>query len=241
MQRMSGFIFIPIFVLSVAASWFIWDRSPEYIRQGGPLLVLGLTCLFLVITFSIERFLVLWRSGGRGSNHAFLHSVRSAVRSGDLGGAVESCKHQGGSVANVIGAGIEMYRSLSGTTTDRKELMEETRRAIEEAGSLETPNLERNLSALSTIASIATLLGLLGTTIGMIRSFHAMSRAGAPDAAQLALGISEALVNTALGLITAIVGIVLFNYFSMRVDQIGNTMEETSYEVLQALRERKET
>ena len=124
---------------------------------------------------------------------------------------------------------------------DEKEVLEETKTAIEEAGALETPLLERNLSALSTIASIATMLGLLGTTIGMIRSFHAMSRAGAPDAAQLALGISEALVNTALGLTTAIIGIVLYNYFSTRVDNFREGIEETTYEVFQLLRRQKES
>ena len=108
------------------------------------------------------------------------------------------------------------------------------------ASSLETPHLERNLTALSTLASIATLIGLLGTTIGMIRAFRAMSRAGAPDATQLALGISEALVNTALGLLTAIIGTVLFNYFSTKVDGFTNRMDETSFEVVRLLEERKE-
>ncbi len=75
----------------------------------------------------------------------------------------------------------------------------------------------------------------------MIRSFRAMSHAGAPDATQLALGISEALVNTALGLVTAVIGTVLYNYFTTRVDAFNTMMEETSHEVLQLLRYRKET
>ena len=129
---------------------------------------------------------------------------------------------------------------MKGTTTDRKELIEETREAIAEASAVESPLLEKNLSALSTIASIATMLGLLGTTIGMIRSFRAMSNAGAPDATQLALGISEALVNTALGLMTAIVGIVLYNYFTTRVDTFSNDMEETTFEVLALLKRKKD-
>ncbi len=82
------------------------------------------------------------------------------------------------------------------------------------------------------LATVATMLGLLGTTIGMIRAFNAMSHAGAPDATQLALGISEALVNTALGLTTAIVATVLYNYFTTQVDLFNNRVEETSYEIL---------
>ncbi len=225
---------------SVLVSWFIWDKSPEYIHQGGPLLVLGLTCLFLVFTFAIERFLVLWRAGGRGNVTGFVANLRTALKAGNVAEALEACKRQGGTLGNVVGAGLERYLAMKGVTTDRKELIEETREAIAEASAVESPLLEKNLSALSTIASIATMLGLLGTTIGMIRSFRAMSNAGAPDATQLALGISEALVNTALGLMTAIVGIVLYNYFTTRVDTFSHDMEETTFEVLALLKRKKD-
>jgi biopolymer transport protein ExbB len=234
-----NYVLIPIFVVSAVVSWFIWDHSPEYIRQGGPLLVVGLTCLFLVFTFGIERFLVLWRAGGRGNVARFSRTLKGALGQGDIAEAIQTAKQQGGSLANVIGAGLERFQSLHGSATDRKEVMEGTRQAIEEASSLETPYLERNLSALATLASIATLIGLLGTTIGMIRAFRAMSQAGAPDATQLALGISEALVNTAMGLTTAIIGTVLYNYFTTRVDNFNSTMEEISYEVLQTLQDRE--
>ena len=117
--------------------------------------------------------------------------------------------------------------------------MDETRRAFEEANALETPLLERNLIALSTIASIGTMVGLLGTTVGMIRSFHAMSHAGAPDAIQLALGISEALINTAGGLILAIIGIIMYNFFTQRVDSFNYSMDETSFEIIQLLQHQK--
>jgi biopolymer transport protein ExbB len=232
-----NYVLIPIFFLSAIVSWFIWDHSPEHIRQGGPLIVVGLTCLFLVLTFGIERTVVLWRAGGRGSMAKFTQTLKGSLGKGDIAEAIQSAKQQGGSLANVIGAGLERFQSLRGSSADRKEVMEGTRRTIEETSSLETPYLERNLSALSTLASIATLIGLLGTTIGMIRAFRAMSRAGAPDATQLALGISEALVNTALGLVTAILGTVLYNYFTTRVDNFNSTMEETSYEVLRTLQD----
>jgi len=165
----------------------------------------------------------------------FVKNLKQTVQSGAIEDAITACKKQGGSLANVIGAGLESYHRQAGRKTSHKELMDETRRALQEANALESPNLEENLNALSTIASIATMLGLLGTTIGMIRSFHAMSRAGAPDATQLALGISEALVNTALGLTTAIIATMLYNYFTTKVDKFNTRVEETSYEVLQLL------
>ena len=132
----------------------------------------------------------------------------------------------------MVGAGLERYEFLVGESQlPKDEVLDETKRSIEEANALETPILERNLIALSTIASIATMVGLLGTTIGMIRSFKAMAQAGAPDATQLALGISEALVNTAGGLSLAIICIVMYNYFTNRVDSFNFVMDETTYEV----------
>jgi len=238
---MNKYVLAPVFVVSVAVSWLIWANSPEYIKQGGPLLVLGLTILFLALTFAAERFLVLYRTGGRGSVPQFVGNLKQSVHGGDVGQALDICKRQGGSIANVIGAGLERYQQEKPAAASRKELIAETRRAIEEANALETPHLEQNLTALSTIASIATLIGLLGTTIGMIRAFRAMSHAGAPDATQLALGISEALVNTALGLFTAIFGTVLYNYFTTRVDRFRAQLEETAFEVLQLLELRKES
>jgi biopolymer transport protein ExbB len=228
-------ILIPIFVLLLAASWLIWATSPPYIKRGGPLLVVGLLCLFLVITFTFERMLVLWRAGGRGNGPAFVHKLRESLRAGHVDEAVANCKHQGGCMANVIGAGLTRYHVFKGAGKDKDAVISETRRALREATALESPLLERNLTVLSTLASIATLVGLLGTSIGMIRAFQAMSHAGAPDATQLALGISEALVNTALGLVTAILGTVLYNYFTARVDSFNIQTEETAYEVLQLL------
>lgn len=237
---MRNLVFIPIAIASVIVSWFIWNRSPDYIHQGGPLLVIGLTCFFLLMTFTIERLIVLARAGGRGPVVTFLHSVKQALEAGNVRQAIDVCKQRGGCLANVLGAGLERYESLRGTGPDKKELLAETRQAIQVAGALESPILEKNLSAFSTIASIATMIGLLGTTIGMIRAFRAMSRAGAPDATQLALGISEALVNTALGLTTAIIAIVLYNYFTTRVDEFTNEVEDASWTVLTILGQRKE-
>jgi len=233
---MKRFIFLLIFLASVAVSYVIWDNSPDYLKQGGPLLVIGLTCFFLTFTFTVERALVLWRAGGKGGVTKFIRAVKEGIQAGDMEKAIEACRKQGGCLGNVVGAGLERYELTKPVAANDRELLEETKRAIEEATALESPILERNLSALSTIASIATMLGLLGTTIGMIRSFHAMGQAGAPDAVQLAIGISEALVNTALGLTTAIIGIMLYNYFATRVDNFQSSIEETSFEVMDLLR-----
>ena len=236
---MKSRVFIPIAIVSVVVSYYIWQSTPEHIKRGGPLLVFGLTLLFLAVTFALERFLVISRAGGRGHVERFTAEVKKATLRGDLAAAIAACRKQGGSLANVLGAGLEMHARLySGSAGER---IARTEKALQDASALESPNLERNLTALSTIASIATLIGLLGTTIGMIRSFQAMSRAGAPDASQLALGISEALVNTALGLVTAVFSTVLYNYFTTKVDAFTEQVEETSYEVLNILETGRES
>jgi biopolymer transport protein ExbB len=240
MNKLKNYALYPVIAVSLLVSWYIWDQSPEYIRQGGFLLILGLTCFFLVLTFWIERSVVLWRAGGRGNAADFIRNIRQVVSAGELSRAVASCKDQGGSLANVVGAGLERYQRLAASGYEKRHVLARTERAIQEASALEGPLLERNLSALSTLASIATMIGLLGTTIGMIRAFRAMSRAGAPDATQLALGISEALVNTALGLITAILGTVLYNYFTSKVDGVTNKIDETSFELMEILETRQE-
>lgn len=86
------------------------------------------------------------------------------------------------------------------------------------------PHLETNLSGIATLATISTLVGLLGTTIGMIRSFQALATYGAPDAVQLSIGISEALINTAGGLMVAITGIVFHNLFQRRLERLESAV-----------------
>jgi biopolymer transport protein ExbB len=98
---------------------------------------------------------------------------------------------------------------------------------------LETPLLEKNLVILSTVASIATMVGLLGTTLGMIRAFQALAVSGTVSAVQLSIGISEALYNTAGGLIGAILSIVAFNFFTTKVDNFTYMIDEAILNVMQ--------
>ena len=103
------------------------------------------------------------------------------------------------------------------------------------ATSLELPMLEKNLVFLSTIATIATLIGLLGTVIGMIRAFAGLGAdsGGASSAAQLSIGISEALYNTALGIGTSAVAIVFYNIFTTKIDGITYGIDESGFTLTQ--------
>ena len=229
--------------------WFgIFRTSPERslmhtMYQGGPLVVALIALLVMLFGFIIERSITLYHgAAGKSSVQSFFKRVIGAIQSGDFEGAIAACDKQKGTVANILRAGIERFNVVKddGSLNFEKKISE-TQRALEEANALEVPLLERNLIALSTIASIATMVGLLGTTIGMIRAFAATGNTatGAINAEQLAIGISEALVNTAGGLTNAIIGIVAYNFFVNKVDAFNYTIDEASYEVMQLLKDKE--
>lgn len=229
------------FVAALAVAIGVWSQLPklgklgETVKDGGFLVPILILLFILQVTFVIERIWSLNKAKGTGSLPNFLVDVRKKIQANDVAGAIAACAKQRGSAANVIRAGLERYANLVREGAARDKIVAETQAAIQEANGLEVPLLERNLIALSTIASISTMIGLLGTVIGMILSFQALGTAGAVDAAKLASGISEALVNTAGGLIVAIVGIVMYNVFVTRVDGFNYMMDEASYEAVQLL------
>ncbi|MEW5702434.1 MAG: MotA/TolQ/ExbB proton channel family protein [Candidatus Zixiibacteriota bacterium] len=231
-----------VLVVSLATGIIIWTQLPAYLREGGPLVALLIALAVMLVAFILERLLTLRKARGNTSIQAFFKRVVDSLKTEDYKSALAACDKQRGSCANVLRAGVERYTQVKDDRTlNTDKRIEETQRAIEEANALEVPLLERNLIALSTIASIATMVGLLGTTIGMIRAFKATGHAagGVIDATQLATGISEALVNTAGGLFNAIVGIVAYNFFVNKVDSFNYTIDEASYEVVQLLKSRE--
>lgn len=215
---------------------------PDFITAGGPLVVALMMLTIMDVTFIVERFFSLKKAQGKGSLTVFLKNVQQEVNSDNIDAAIAICDKQRGSMANIIHEGLSRYKMLSesGEATASKEMMAEVQKSIEEAMMLEVPLLERNLVALSTIASVATMVGLLGTTIGMIRAFRALAHAGATDAVQLSVGISEALVNTAGGLTAAIIGIIAYNFFTTRVDNFTYMIDEASYSIIESLALRKQ-
>jgi biopolymer transport protein ExbB len=161
--------------------------------------------------------------------------VQSFLSNDNVDSAIAECDKQKGSVANVVKAGLGKYREMQTTTEalDRDQKVLAISKEIEEATSLEMPMLERNLVILATISSIATLLGLLGTVIGMIKAFSALATAGAPDAVALSSGISEALINTALGIGTSAFAIIFYNFFTTRIDGMTYAIDEAGFSIAQ--------
>ena len=203
---------------------------------GGVIVPILLTLIIMVITFTIERLLSLSKAKGRGPIEPFLKKVQASLLEGDVDGAIAACNQQRGSIANIIKQGLDRYQTLVGDNRlEAEQKLQEVTAAIEEAMMLEVPLLERNLVALSTIASVSVLVGLFGTVIGMIKSFQALATAGTPNAAELSAGISEALVNTAGGLLGAIIGTISYNFFVTKVGNITYMIDEATYNMLQIL------
>jgi biopolymer transport protein ExbB len=222
-------------VVAFGISLVIYNLLPPNIKQGGPLVALLITLSIMSVTFTLERLFTLMRAKGKEPAPTFLRKVRQKIDALDVEGAADLCSKQRGSLANVLRAGLDRYAVVRDAPIDRQAKIQEVQKAMEEANMLEVPLLERNLIALATIASIATMVGLLGTVIGMIRSFAALGHTGSVDAVKLAVGISEALINTAGGLFVAIFSIVLYNVFVTMIDNFNYMMDEATLEVIEVL------
>ncbi|MBP9079567.1 MAG: MotA/TolQ/ExbB proton channel family protein [Flavobacteriales bacterium] len=210
------------------------------IHKGGFIVPILTTVLLLVIIFSIERFITLRRATGKGRVDEFLHNVRQLLASDRIDEAMTVCDAQQGSVANVMRSGLVKYQTvLNDNTLDKETRINTVKQEIEEATALELPMLSKNLVIISTCASVSTLFGLIGTVLGMIRAFSAMATAGAPDATALSTGISEALINTALGVAGSAIAIIMFNYFGTKIDGITHGIDEAGFSVSQTLANRK--
>jgi biopolymer transport protein ExbB len=209
------------------------------IYEGGPLVAVLIALFIMTFTYIFERLFSLAKAQGKGSMVNFLRNVEKSLEAGDIEEAITACTEQGGSMALIIKSGIERYQKVANSERhDNDKKIQEVQRAFEEETMLQMPLLERNLLAMATIASIATMVGLLGTVIGMIRAFSALARSGAPDAIALSRGISEALFNTAGGIGIAIIAIVAYNYFMNRVDNFSYILDEANYNITQTLNSR---
>jgi biopolymer transport protein ExbB len=173
----------------------------------------------------IERFMTISRATGSGNIAEFIRKVQYHLANKNVDAAIAECDRQKGSVGNVMKAGLRKYKEMMATSElDTEQKVLAIQKEVEEATSLELPMLEKNLVFLSTIASVATLLGLLGTVMGMIRSFAALGEAGG----------GEALYNTALGIGTSAVAIIMYNIFTTKIDSITYGIDESGFTLTQS-------
>lgn len=209
------------------------------IYKGGFIVPVLMTCLMMALTYSGERFFAIYRAKGKGSVSLFLVNLKRHVADGDFEEARKVCREQQGVLGNVCLSVLDTYASVSKDDAMAKDQkIRLIQKNCDESIALELPALEQNLVVLATLSSISTLIGLLGTVLGMIRAFAALANAGAPDSVALSAGISEALINTALGIGSSAIAIIFYNIFTTQIDKIIHSIEEAGYALTQTFAER---
>jgi biopolymer transport protein ExbB len=234
-------IFIYKFILGASSNFEGGDPDKGHphnmmgtMYKGGFIVPILIGLFLTVITFAIERFITIQKAAGSGNTDKFVANIKQLISQHDFEGAKAACDRQKGSLANVVHEGLVKYQFvMNDTTMDKEAKVHAIQKALEEATALELPMLSKNMVVISTMASIGTLGGLIGTVLGMIRAFAGLANAGAPDTAALATGISEALVNTLVGILTSAMAIMFYNFFSNRVDQITYAMDEAGFSIIQ--------
>ncbi len=204
------------------------------IYKGGVIVPVIQTLLLTVLALSIERYFALRSAFGRGSLVKFVSNIKDALSAGDLRKAQEVCDKQRGSVANVVTSTLRKYEEMendSSLSKDQKLLA--IQKELEEATALELPMMEQNLPIIGTITTLGTLMGLLGTVIGMIRSFAALAAGGSADSMALSQGISEALINTAFGILTGALAVISYNYYTNKIDKLTYSLDEVGFSIVQ--------
>ncbi len=246
-----------VIVLCIVIGWLVWQfimgngsnfegglntnhplpgNYMGMVYKGGKIVPVLMGLLLMVVVFSIERFMVISKAAGKGNLDQFMRTVQSNITSGDIDGAIAACDKQQGSVANAIKSALIKYQEVKKEGFDSENAAETIQKEIEEATSLEMPMLEKNLTILSTLVSLGTLAGLLGTVMGMITAFGALATTGTPDQAALANGISEALINTATGISTSALAIISYNFFTSKIDTLTYSIDEAGSTIVNTYR-----
>ena len=207
----------------------------QSIIDGGWALWVIVGCSVIALGITFERLQTLRRA--EMTTAELLFKVRKAVRGGDLQAAIAICEETDGPVAATLGVGLRKLVFLERIGKPKDEIEKGIVEAMEEHGGQVVNFLERNLTSLATVASLAPILGMMGTVIGMIKAFGDAGAAGNMTPAVVAVGISEALLCTAGGLIVAAMSTVEYNYFTQRVNRLVLQVQAASTELVEHLLE----
>ena len=200
------------------------------VYKGGIVVPVLITCFLTVIVLCVERWIALAKAKGKGNTTKFVEDVKAALRNHDLAKAEDLCRKQKGTVGAVVYATLQKYKEMEkDTLLSKEQKVASIQATLEEATALEMPALQQNLPVLATLTTLGTLIGLFGTVLGMIKSFQALSASGAPDSTELSTGISEALVNTALGIATAALALIGYNFYTNKIDNMTYAIDELGF------------
>ena len=246
--KSASLVILVCFILAVLFYMFVLGNPGNFkdtVNKEGPLNLLGtvykggvvvpvlITCFLTVIVLCVERWIALAKAKGKGNTTKFVEDVKAALRNHDLAKAEDLCRKQKGTVGAVVYATLQKYKEMEKETIMSKEQkLAAIQGTLEEATALEMPALQQNLPVLATLTTLGTLIGLFGTVLGMIKSFQALSASGAPDSTELSTGISEALVNTALGIATAALALIGYNFHTNKIDNMTYAIDELGFSMV---------
>jgi biopolymer transport protein ExbB len=244
----ASWVIVCCFIVAVCLFTFWFGADLHFDEEGHPLDLWGTvykggfivpilqTLLLTVIVLSVERGIALSAAKGKGNISKFVADVKKCLEKNDIASAKDLCKKQQGSVAAVVAAALNRYEEMDQNPNNlsKEQRVTTLQKEVEEATALEMPALQQNLPIVATLTTLGTLVGLLGTVIGMIKSFQALGAGGgAVDSTELSVGISEALVNTAFGICTGAFAVISYNYYTNKIDNLTYAIDEIGFSIVQ--------
>jgi len=210
----------------------MWGEMGWVAQAIGVILV-----IMSMISFGVAIERIYTFAQARKQSKLYAPQVAKHLKEGRLKDAIaisSSKTYRYSHLAKVVLAGLQEYQfqQESGASLSREDLVDTVRRAIQRATALTANDLKKGVASLATIGATAPFVGLLGTVVGIINAFHGIASAGSSGLAAVSAGISEALVETALGLVVAIPAVWFYNYLSGRIEYFNVEMDNSSSELV---------
>lgn len=199
----------------------VWDLVME---GGWTMIPLGILSVMTIYIF-VERFLMIQKALKDEKN--FMIKVKEYLVEGKIDAARALCSQTNNPAARMVEKGISRIGKP----------MKDIVSSIENVGKLEIYQLEKRMGFLATVAGAAPMIGFLGTTLGMIKTFHALKFETTIELSSISGGIMEAMVTTVAGLVIGIIAFMAYNFMVSKVDKVIHNMEGASIEFLDLLNE----
>lgn len=203
-------------------------------QKMGPVALATFGILAIMSMYSIAIMVERWLTynAAKKQSREFAPKVAAALRDNRIEEAINiSDRHKKSHLAMVVNAGLQEFQANQSTALTTNTI-DASRRALQRAAAIKSAELKRGLSALATIGSTAPFVGLFGTVVGIISAFQGMKAAEGTGIGAVAGGISEALIETAFGLVVAIPAVWAYNYFNNKVESFIVEMDNSSSELI---------
>ena len=210
----------------------MWNEMGFVARAIAVILV-----IMSMISFGVAIERIYTFTQARKQSKLYAPQVAKHLKEGRLKDAIaisSSKNYRYSHLAKVVLAGLQEYQFQQETSSNlsREDLVDTVRRAIQRASALTANDLKKGVASLATIGATAPFVGLLGTVVGIITAFQGIAATGSGGLGAVSAGISEALVETALGLVVAIPAVWFYNYLTGRIEYFNVEMDNSSSELV---------